>query len=128
MALFFAIFLERLPLKYDLNTTLFMNKLNNLVSIVIPIYNECESVELLTKEILKVMNANNIYFELILVNDGSNDSTLQILNKLSLNIKELKVLNLRKNYRQTAAMAAGFDYTNGEIIISLDGDLKGKRN
>ena len=73
-----------------------MNELNNLVSIVIPIYNESESVELLTKEILKVMNANKIYFELILVNDGSNDSTLQILNKLSLNIKELKVLNLRK--------------------------------
>ena len=65
-----------------------MNELNNLVSIVVPIYNESESVELLTKEILKVMNANNIYFELILVNDGSNDSTLQILNKLSLNIKE----------------------------------------
>ena len=55
-----------------------MNDLNNLVSIVIPIYNESENVELLTKEILKVMNANNIYFELILVNDGSNDSTLQI--------------------------------------------------
>ena len=47
-----------------------MNELNNLVSIVVPIYNESESVELLTKEILKVMNANNIYFELILVNDG----------------------------------------------------------
>ena len=105
-----------------------MNELNNLVSIVIPIYNESESVELLTKEILKVMNANNIYFELILVNDGSNDSTLQILNKLSLNIKELKVLNLRKNYGQTAAMAAGFDYTNGEIIISLDGDLQNDPN
>jgi len=105
-----------------------MNELNNLVSIVVPIYNESESVELLTKEILKVMNANNIYFELILVNDGSNDSTLQILNKLSLNIKELKVLNLRKNYGQTAAMAAGFDYTNGEIIISLDGDLQNDPN
>ena len=59
-----------------------MNELNNLVSIVIPIYNESESVELLAKEILNVMNANNIHFELILVNDGSNDSTLQILNKL----------------------------------------------
>ena len=105
-----------------------MNELNNIVSIVIPIYNESESVELLTKEIIKVMNANNIYFELILVNDGSNDSTLQILNKLSLNIKELKVLNLRKNYGQTAAMAAGFDYTNGEIIISLDGDLQNDPN
>ena len=105
-----------------------MNELNNLVSIIVPIYNESESVELLTKEILKVMNANNIYFELILVNDGSNDSTLQILNKLSLNIEELKVLNLRKNYGQTAAMAAGFDYTNGEIIISLDGDLQNDPN
>ena len=94
-----------------------MNELSNLVSIVVPIYNESESVELLTKEILEVMNANNIYFELILVNDGSNDSTLQILNKLSLNIKELKVLNLRKNYGQTAAMAAGFDYTLSLIHI-----------
>ena len=53
-----------------------MNELNNLVSIVIPIYNESESIELLTKEILKVMNGNNIFFELILVNDGSNDLSL----------------------------------------------------
>ena len=60
-----------------------MNELNNLVSIVIPIYNESESIELLTKEILNVMNSNNIYFELILVNDGSNDSTLHILNTVS---------------------------------------------
>ena len=60
-----------------------MNESNNLVSIVIPIYNESESIELLTREIIKVMNSNNIYFELILVNDGSNDSTLHILDKLS---------------------------------------------
>ena len=70
-----------------------MNELNNLVSIVIPIYNESESVELLTKEILKVMNANNIYFELILVNDGSNDATLHILNKLSLSKSSCTKIN-----------------------------------
>ena len=105
-----------------------MSELDNLISIVIPIYNESESINLLVKEIINVMNSNSLYFELILINDGSNDSTRQILNNLSSKIKELKVISLRKNYGQTAALAAGFDYSNGNIIITLDGDLQNDPN
>tara|TARA_Y100001978_G_scaffold162266_1_gene148714 strand:+ start:1312 stop:2268 length:957 start_codon:yes stop_codon:yes gene_type:complete len=101
-----------------------MNDLNNLISIVIPIYNESKSIDLLIREIFDVMNSNKFDFELILVNDGSKDETLSILNKLSKSIEELIVINLRKNYGQTAAMAAGFDQSKGEIIITLDGDLQ----
>ena len=101
-----------------------MSELNNLISIVIPIYNESESINLLVSEIIDVMNVNNINFEIILVNDGSSDETFNILSKLSLNLQHVIIINLRKNYGQTAAMAAGFDYSSGEIIITLDGDLQ----
>tara|TARA_B100000963_G_scaffold236873_1_gene207092 strand:+ start:2305 stop:3273 length:969 start_codon:yes stop_codon:yes gene_type:complete len=101
-----------------------MYELNNLISIVIPIYNESQSIKPLVTEIIDVMNLEQLNFEIILVNDGSSDETLNILNTLSLAKKELVVINLRKNYGQTAAMAAGFDYSNGEIIITLDGDLQ----
>ncbi len=101
-----------------------MFKFKEFISIVIPIYNESESIVFLVEEIISVMESSKINFELILVNDGSNDSTLKILNDLSSKIKELIVINFRRNYGQTAAMAAGFDYSNGEIIITLDGDLQ----
>jgi len=61
---------------------------------------------------------------LIVVNDGSKDNTHQVLKQLTLKIKELSVISLRKNYGQTAAMSAGFDYSKGDIVITLDGDLQ----
>ncbi len=97
---------------------------NNFISIVIPVFNEFESINLLIDEINQTMNLKKISFELIIVNDGSSDSTLQVLKDLSCKIKELIVINLRKNYGQTAAMAAGFDYAQGDIVITLDGDLQ----
>ncbi len=102
--------------------------MNNLISIVIPVYNESESIPLLIKEILKIMSSDKLNFEMLIINDGSSDNTLQVLNDLSLGIKELKVINLRKNYGQTAAMAAGFDHSQGQIIITLDGDLQNDPN
>jgi len=102
--------------------------MNNLISIVIPVYNESESIPLLIKEILKIMSSDKLNFEMLIINDGSSDNTLQVLNDLSLEIKELKVINLRKNYGQTAAMAAGFDHSQGQIIITLDGDLQNDPN
>jgi len=61
---------------------------------------------------------------LIVVNDGSKDNTYQVLKELTLKIKELSVIYLRKNYGQTAAMSAGFDNSKGDIVITLDGDLQ----
>ena len=98
--------------------------MNNKISVVIPVYNESESIELLLEEIIKVMHTNNYIFELIVVNDGSKDSTYEILENISNRIEELTVIHLRKNYGQTAAMSAGFNNTSGNIIVSLDGDLQ----
>ena len=65
---------------------------------------------------------------LIVVNDGSNDNTSIVLDELTIKVKELSVISLRKNYGQTAAMAAGFDNSKGEIVITLDGDLQNDPN
>ena len=105
-----------------------MNKLNNLISIVVPVYNESESIKLLINEIINVMKSHQLLFELIIVNDGSVDSTSNVLENLSIEIKQLTVINLRKNYGQTAALAAGFDHSNGDIIVTLDGDLQNDPN
>ena len=101
-----------------------MIKVNNLISIVVPVYNESESIKLLINEIFNVMESHKLQFELIIVNDGSLDNTINVLEDLSIKIKELIVVNLRKNYGQTAALAAGFDNSNGEVIVTLDGDLQ----
>ena len=105
-----------------------MNKLNNLISIVVPVYNESDSIRLLINEIINVMKSHQLLFELIIVNDGSVDGTSNVLENLSLEIKQLTVINLRKNYGQTAALAAGFDHSNGNIIVTLDGDLQNDPN
>ncbi len=94
------------------------------ISIVIPIYNEEESISQLVEEVLHVMRPLQEKFEIILINDGSSDNTAKVLSNLSKEIPELTSILLRKNYGQTAAMAAGFDISNGEIIVSLDGDLQ----
>ena len=104
-----------------------MNSVNNLISIVVPIYNESENITLLINEIFDVMGKHKLDFELIIVNDGSVDNTINVLETISLE-KELIVINLRKNYGQTAALAAGFDNSNGEIIVTLDGDLQNDPN
>ena len=104
-----------------------MNTDNNLISIVVPIYNESENIVLLINEIFDVMGKHKLDFELIIVNDGSVDNTINILETISLE-KQLIVINLRKNYGQTAALAAGFDNSNGEIIVTLDGDLQNDPN
>ena len=94
------------------------------VSIVIPIFNEEESIPQLVEEILKTMRLSNYSFEIVLVNDGSKDRSAEVLENLSKHIPELTCILLRKNYGQTAAMAAGFDMSSGEIIVSIDGDLQ----
>ena len=105
-----------------------MSDINQLISIIIPVFNESESIVFLLDEVISVMLANKLNFELIVVNDGSNDNTLRVLKQLTLKIRELSVISLRKNYGQTAAMSAGFDNSNGDIVITLDGDLQNDPN
>ena len=97
---------------------------NVALSIVVPIYNEEESLPFLVNQLLESLKPMEETFELVLVNDGSSDNSAEIIRQLSFDIPELVGVLLRKNYGQTAAMAAGFDISSGEIVITLDGDLQ----
>ena len=94
------------------------------LSVVVPLYNEEESLPHLVEQLLKSLRPSGERFELVLVNDGSSDGTAEVLEQLSGEVPELVAVLLRKNYGQTAAMAAGFDAASGEVIVSLDGDLQ----
>ena len=97
---------------------------NVALSIVVPIYNEEESLPFLVNQLLEVLQPMEETFELVLVNDGSSDDSAAVIRKLSFEIPELVGVLLRKNYGQTAAMAAGFDISSGDIVVTLDGDLQ----
>lgn len=92
------------------------------ISIIIPFHNEEESIEILYKEIIEVMEKLTVKYELVLVNDGSQDTTLEKLYKIAFDDPKVVVVDLLRNYGQTAAMMAGFDNAKGEIIVALDGD------
>ena len=94
------------------------------LSVVVPLYNEEESLPHLVQQLTDALRPSAERFELVLVNDGSSDRTAEVLEQLSHEVPELVAVLLRKNYGQTAAMAAGFDVAQGDVIISLDGDLQ----
>ncbi|MCH7744812.1 MAG: glycosyltransferase family 2 protein [Chloroflexi bacterium] len=94
------------------------------VSIVIPIHNEEESLTQLYEEVKGVLETLDISWELIFIDDGSTDTSLDILNAIQNSDSRVRVIQLRRNFGQTAAMAAGFDYAQGEVIITMDGDLQ----
>ena len=94
------------------------------LSVVVPLYNEEESLPHLVEQLLDALRPSGERFELVLVNDGSSDRTAEVLEQLSHEVPELVAVLLRKNYGQTAAMAAGFDVAQGDVIVSLDGDLQ----
>ena len=94
------------------------------VSIVIPVYNEEENIPLLYKELKEVLEKLPYDYEIIFVDDGSTDQTYEILQRLAQEDPKVKVVRFRRNYGQTAAMYAGFQYAKGDVIITMDGDLQ----
>jgi glycosyltransferase involved in cell wall biosynthesis len=94
------------------------------VSVVVPIYNEVESLPHLIEAIATSLNATELSYELICVDDGSSDGSAALLKETALASPNLRAVILRRNYGQTAAMAAGFKHARGRAIISLDGDLQ----
>lgn len=99
-----------------------MNKVD--ISIIVPIYNEEENIALLHQSISDAAAALNKPYEIIYVDDGSTDRTICQLKIIAENDSHATVVQFRKNYGQTAAMTAGFDYAKGDIVVSLDGDLQ----
>lgn len=94
------------------------------VSIVVPLYNEEGNVRELYLELCSVLISNSYSYEILFINDGSTDRTQELIGEISENDPHVVVVNFRRNFGQTAAMSAGFDYSRGEIIVTLDGDLQ----
>jgi glycosyltransferase involved in cell wall biosynthesis len=94
------------------------------VSVITPIFGEEDNVEPFFAALLPVLRGLGRDFEIIAVNDGSHDESLQRLRAASVAIPELRVIDFRRNYGQTAALLAGIDYATGEIIIPIDADLQ----
>lgn len=94
------------------------------VSVVVPVYNEVESLPHLIEAIANALTATGLSYEIICVDDGSNDGSDQLLKQQAQIRTDLKAVLLRRNYGQTAAMAAGFNYGRGKAIVTLDGDLQ----
>ena len=94
------------------------------ISIVVPIYNEEDSIIPMYEAVRKVGQSINLRYELIFVDDGSKDQSFDRLRELHQTDSHVKVVRFRKNYGQTAAMEAGFRAARGEVILSMDGDLQ----
>jgi glycosyltransferase involved in cell wall biosynthesis len=93
-------------------------------SIVVPFHNEEENVTALYARLKQVMEQVGEPFELVLVDDGSNDRTYKLLEEIAAVDSRVLVVKLRRNFGQTSALAAGFDHASGEFILAMDGDLQ----
>ena len=93
-------------------------------SVVVPLYNEASVVEELYSRLTKTMSETGLYYELVFVDDGSEDDTLELLKNITAGDSKVVVVELRRNFGQTPALAAGFDVARGQVIVSMDGDLQ----
>jgi glycosyltransferase involved in cell wall biosynthesis len=94
------------------------------LSIVVPVYNEEENVDELYSELTTAVGALGRSYEIVAVDDGSTDETYARLKRIAVGDPRLKVIHFGRNFGQTAAMAAGFDYAEGAVVVPLDGDLQ----
>lgn len=94
------------------------------LTIVIPVFNEEESIEKLYSQICRVCDGNNISFEIIFIDDGSTDGSFNVLINLNSSDNRVKAIQFRKNTGKAEALAAGFSVSKGEYIVTMDGDLQ----
>ena len=92
------------------------------ISIVVPVFNEAETLVDLCQGARKVLIQLGATWEMIFINDGSTDGSHEILDHLAEEDQRVRIIHFKRNFGQTAAMMAGFDYAHGEVIIPLDGD------
>jgi len=95
-----------------------------MLSVIIPIYNERETIRPLFEKVAEVLTKIGQPWEVLFINDGSLDGSEEELNAIAAENSAVKVLHFRRNFGQTAAMMAGFDHARGEIIIPMDGDYQ----
>lgn len=94
------------------------------ISIIIPLYNEDESLPELHDWIQRVVEKENLSYEIIFVDDGSNDNSWQVIEELSIKNSNVKGIKFRRNYGKSAALYSGFEKTQGDVIITMDADLQ----
>ena len=94
------------------------------ISVVIPLYNEEESIPLLHEKLTSALESYGAPYEIIIVDDGSTDNSFNLLAAQAAQDPHMKVIRLRRNFGQTAAFSAGFDQATGDVIITLDADLQ----
>lgn len=94
------------------------------LSVIIPVYNEAESIPLLVEKLAEALTPLGIRWEVVFINDGSKDETEEVLDEICKEGSFFRAVHFRRNYGQTAAMQAGFQHARGEIIVAMDGDLQ----
>src|SRR5690606_19714237 len=94
------------------------------ISVVVPVFNEEESLPELTQWISRVMNQHGFSYEVILINDGSTDQSWEVIQQLSFQNANLKGLNFTRNFGKSAALDAGFRRALGDVVITMDADLQ----
>src|SRR5579872_5776112 len=97
---------------------------NPKISVIVPFYNEQESIGPLHAAIVAGLTPLRITYEMVFVDDGSKDQTLARARSIAQSDPRVRVVKFRRNYGQTAAMAAGIEYATGEILVTMDGDLQ----
>lgn len=95
-----------------------------LISIIIPLYNENESLPELTRWIDEVMQKNDFNYEVVYVDDGSTDNSWEIIQELKQKYEQIRALRFRRNYGKSAGLNRGFNAAKGDIVITMDADLQ----
>ena len=99
-----------------------LNEESGLLTVIVPVYNEAENLQPFYESVIAVMTREKYRYEIIFVDDGSSDGSGDILTSLAARSPQCKVVHLRKNFGQTAAMMAGMDHSSGDIIVPIDAD------
>lgn len=94
------------------------------ISVVIPLYNEADSLPELTAWIERVMNEKGFSYEIIFVNDGSTDNSWDVIEELGSNNKNIRGIKFRRNYGKSPALYCGFERAKGDVVITMDADLQ----
>jgi glycosyltransferase involved in cell wall biosynthesis len=94
------------------------------ISVIVPLYNEVESLEELTDWIARVMQSSGFSYEVILIDDGSRDGSWKKIEELSAKVPEIKGVKFRRNYGKSAALNTGFIHAQGDVVVTMDADLQ----
>lgn len=94
------------------------------ISVVVPLYNEDESLPELCAWIDRIMHENSFTYEVILIDDGSNDNSWEVISEISKNNKNIRGIRFRRNYGKSAALNVGFESAIGDVVITMDADLQ----